>query len=461
MPGDADEEPIYSGDRSKSTRTLPLTNTIQKVKGYNTLTLYMMEASPFWYVRYYEDGKIYRRSTKTTDKRDAVKFAQDFFAEIKLKKMNKLPFTRKSGFEVCARGLLKENEGRLLRGEISESKQRFDETRLEKDLLPYFERYEVADIDYKAISGYIASISTAERKLSTNSLKVHLSHIKTILKYAQRMGVIIALPAFPKLATIDKPRGWFNSFEYSKLHNTARANIGKSFRVTDGDGNNPRNVELTAELHDLILFMTNTLIRPTDIRVLRHKHITIVRSPHLYLRLTHPPTKKHANPVVSMPAAVKVYERLLQRQLEQGYGKSDDYVFQPQHANRDYAMHQLHRQFDRLLQLTDLKTDPMGEARSLYSLRHTAIMFRLLHAENLDLMTLARNARTSVEMIDRFYASHLTPEMKVAELQSLKKHEKPEISGGSRGREPAQGPSPEHPQKGGRKRRAAVVQGAS
>jgi hypothetical protein len=47
-------------------------------------------------------------------------------------------------------------------------------------------------------------------------------------------------------------------------------------------------------------------------------------------------------------------------------------------------------------------------------------MFRLLNSEGLDLMTLARNARTSVEMIDRFYASHLTPEMKVTELQSLK-----------------------------------------
>jgi hypothetical protein len=128
-----------------------------------------------------------------------------------------------------------------------------------------------------------------------------------------------------------------------------------------------------------------------------------------------------------MPSAVKVYERLLRRQASGGYGKSDDYVFQPQHDNRDYAMHQLHRQFDKLLQLCDLKTDTMGEARSLYSLRHTAIMFRLLHAENLDLMTLARNARTSVEMIDRFYASHLTPEMKVVELQSLKKRRKPQF----------------------------------
>jgi len=87
---------------------------------------------------------------------------------------------------------------------------------------------------------------------------------------------------------------------------------------------------------------------------------------------------------------------------------------------RSYAIQILHRQFDYLLHLTGLKTDIFGEARTLYSLRHTAIMFRLMNAQNLDLLTLARTARTSAEMIDRFYAKHLTAEMNVAQIQSQK-----------------------------------------
>ena len=43
-------------------------------------------------------------------------------------------------------------------------------------------------------------------------------------------------------------------------------------------------------------------------------------------------------------------------------------------------------------------------------------MRRLLNAKNIDLLTLARNCRTSVEMIQRFYASHLTAEMNVDKL---------------------------------------------
>lgn len=402
-------------------RTVPIPSSVEKVKGYKTLTIYKMPASPFYYVRIYEDGKIIRRSTKQEHRKDAIKFAEEFFVEIKTKKLNKLPLTQKSGFEVCAWGLLKENKAKVQRGELAAKKIDNDEGRLEKDLLPFFKRYEVADIDYKAINEYIEQLTDEEtgRELSSSTLKIHLSHIKTILKYAQRMGVIQSLPAFPVIKTVDKPRSWFSSAEYSKLHNTARTHVGEKFEIRAKDGRLIRTQVLTQELYDLILFMGNTFIRPTDLRVLKHKHVTIVSQPNLYLRLNHPPTKNHTSPVVSMPKAVEVYEDILARQKKAGYGKADDYVFQPEHKdNRDYALQQLSRQFDYVLRITGLKTDVRGENRTLYSLRHTAISQRLLNAEGLDLLTLARGARTSVEMIDRFYAKHLTAEDNVVAIQS-------------------------------------------
>ncbi|MDG1445579.1 MAG: hypothetical protein P8L17_01225 [Methylophilaceae bacterium] len=38
--------------------------------------------------------------------------------------------------------------------------------------------------------------------------------------------------------------------------------------------------------------------------------------------------------------------------------------------------------------------------RTLYSLRHTSITFRLHYGQGIDMLTLARNARTSVKMIE-------------------------------------------------------------
>jgi len=401
--------------------TVPIPSTVEKVKGHNTLTIYKMEKSPYYYVRVFEDGKIYRRSTKKKDRKEAIKFAEEFFLELKGKKINNLPLTQKSGFEVCAYGLLKENKARVQRKEIAKSKIKHDEARLNKDILKYFRNYQVADVDYKALSGYIDYLhkDRKDREISGNTIKIHLSHIKTILGYAQRMGVIQYLPTFPKIKTIDTARTWFSKAEYSKLHNTARTHIGEIFEIKTGKGVVIRRMKLTDEIYDLILFMTNTFIRPTDLRVLKHKHIEIVKNKEVYLRLTHPPTKKHANPVISMPKAIEVYKEILAKQREDGFGGVDDFVFQPQHKlNRDYAIQQLHRQFDYLLQLCNLKTNSVGERRTLYSLRHTAIMFRLIESQGLDLLTLARNARTSVEMIDRFYAKHLLAEMNVEKLQS-------------------------------------------
>lgn len=224
-----DSKSKTASGRNKSARTQPIPDSISKVRGYGTLTIYRMPASPFWYVRYYEDKKIYRRSLKTDDKRTALKAAQEFFAEFKLRKMNKLPLTNKSGFEAVARGLQKENEARFRRGELSATKLEYDRARLEKDLLPHFKDYQIADINYSAIVSYVEKLSAADRNLSTNSIKIHLSHLKTIFKHAQRMDVITSLPAFPTMRVMDKPRPWFSFSEYARLLNMCRARIGEKY----------------------------------------------------------------------------------------------------------------------------------------------------------------------------------------------------------------------------------------
>ena len=54
----------------------------------------------------------------------------------------------------------------------------------------------------------------------------------------------------------------------------------------------------------------------------------------------------------------------------------------------------------------------------MYSFRHSAITFRLLYGQGIDLLTLARNARTSVDVINTHYASTVAGEQNIALLQS-------------------------------------------
>jgi integrase len=119
-----------------------------------------------------------------------------------------------------------------------------------------------------------------------------------------------------------------------------------------------------------------------------------------------------------MPAAVGIYERLLESARASGRDRLDDFLFLPEVENRKTAMVLLDLYFRRVLQASGLRVGKRGQNRTLYSLRHTAITFRLLFGRGIDLLTLARNARTSVEMIERFYASELSAEMNVALLHS-------------------------------------------
>ena len=176
--------------------------------------------------------------------------------------------------------------------------------------------------------------------------------------------------------------------------------------------------QINADLHWLIRFMVNGFMRPSDIKFIRHKHVTVVRGKHIYLRLNLPETKKHDKPIVTLQPEVFVYERLLAQQLADGYGKPDDYLFLPSLENRKWLLIVYGWQFMYIQSLAGIEANAAnGQTRTIYSLRHTAMTFRLLYGGKIDLLTLAKNARTSVEMIERFYASNLNAEMNIDLLQ--------------------------------------------
>ena len=124
---------------------------------------------------------------------------------------------------------------------------------------------------------------------------------------------------------------------------------------------------------------------------------------------------------MTLQPAVFVYERLLAKQKAEGYGRPDDYLFLPELQDRKWLLVAYGWQFMYLQSLAGIQANAAnGQIRTIYSLRHTAMTFRLLYGGKIDLITLARNARTSVQMIERFYSSNLTAEMNIDLLQGLR-----------------------------------------
>ena len=64
-----------------------------------------------------------------------------------------------------------------------------------------------------------------------------------------------------------------------------------------------------------------------------------------------------------------------------------------------------HILFNTILDEEGLKVDRDDQVRTFYSLRHTYISLRLM--EGADIYQIAKNCRTSVEMIERHYAAHI------------------------------------------------------
>ena len=68
--------------------------------------------------------------------------------------------------------------------------------------------------------------------------------------------------------------------------------------------------------------------------------------------------------------------------------------------------------FNATIEEEKLRTDREGRPRTAYSLRHTYICLRLL--EGADTYQIAKNCRTSVEMIKKYYAAHLKTQLDAA-----------------------------------------------
>ena len=67
--------------------------------------------------------------------------------------------------------------------------------------------------------------------------------------------------------------------------------------------------------------------------------------------------------------------------------------------------------FRKLREHADLAADIHGQKHTMYSLRHSALCFQILKTGGDNLFAIAQNARTSVDMLEKFYSSHLRPEM--------------------------------------------------
>lgn len=335
-------------------------------------------------------------------------------------------FEKQNSFSRLTEQLLDAEWERVRRHELSAASVGIAKNRLEAHVLPFFRYIVPSQVTHVDLDGFVSRLT--QRQLSSTTISQYLVLVRKLLKLAVRQGLLKEVPEFPHVRVSTQPRSMLSLQEYAKLARTAlrmsRSGVqAPPLKSTDGHRARfwvaPRNMLLAPDMFWVIRFMVNSFVRPGDLRQLKHKHVSVVRGDTVYLRMNLPETKKHDKPMVTMQSAVHIYESALRHSQRQGFGGPEDYVFLPAEKDRNYALAVMGFWFKWVMREAGLATtDGMNRPRTLYCLRHTSIMFRLLYGQGIDMLTLARNARTSVQMIERFYASSLDGEMNVAMIQS-------------------------------------------
>ncbi len=326
--------------------------------------------------------------------------------------------------------MITNEHARVERGEFSSGSLKVLRNRLDAHILPRWGKQRPADIDHAQLLSFTQYLS---KSFSTITVSQYLVAVRKILTLAVAVNALDKLPEFPKVRVQTNSRGAFTPTEYWQIMRTARklqntrhpdsdSTLRKSYRLRSAEYTMPPDVAW------VIGFMVNSFIRPSDLKTLKHRHVEVVRNGNTYLRLNLPKTKSHTRPIVTLQPAVRIYQQLTQHHSARNLAAPDDYLFLPHLRDRAYAHWVLSFYFNWVLARTGLKLGAHGQERSLYSLRHSSITFRLLYGQGIDLLTLARNARTSVDMINQHYASTVTGEQNIGMLQSRRTRQHSQLS---------------------------------
>ena len=383
------------------------------------LAIYKVNRSVFYRARIWDPKykKYVVKSTKETSRIRARTAAEELFQSLSL--AGKLSATPDEyTFKHFARLLMEQAEADVKQGRRKTTHIKDTKSILNRGsigLLPFFGEMDIREIRTKDFVAHIREIERKRSDLSFSTVAQMKVVFRRVMKIARDNGIIEFMPDMPTFARKKQvPRTFFrfhplvskDEDEWKRLTQAAM-DITKEPHIILGK-------QITSELRDMIMFLLHSFLRPThsELYSLKHSDITL-RKPDgkdkltdEWLVLTIRAGKTGRRITDTMPAAAGIYRKILSRRKQ---WKPEDYVFYPEHQNRHYATKIGMYQFRKLLNFAGLQTDSeTGRRHSLYSVRHTSLAMRLLLSEGrTNLLVLAQNAGTSIEMLQKFYLNNL------------------------------------------------------
>ena len=360
----------------------------------NKVQLYMRPNSPHWQTSCSIAGKQRRTSTKEESLSRAKDVARDWYLGL-MGKYRAGELKEGVTFRTAAEHFVKEFEV-ITEGERSKEYIKSLSISLNVHLLPFMGDRVVTEITPGLVQEYRVHRMTSRidkktglpKRPSRSTMHHEIIAMRHVLKTANRHGWLPYLPDISapyKMSGKIAHRAWFSPEEY------------KTFYMATGErAKNPKRERWRSaceDLHDYVLFMVNSGLRPDEAKRIELRDIDIVADGPGHEEILHIAVrgKRGVGYCKTMPGAVLPFNRMKAR-----HSMGSNQLLFPK-IQREL--------FNTLLDELGMKHDREGNPRTSYSLRHTYICFRLM--EGADIYQVAKNCRTSVEMIEKYYASHI------------------------------------------------------
>jgi integrase len=370
--------------------------------------VYRRDNSSRWQSATYLAGKNRRVSTKEDSLAKAKDFAEDWYLQLRGKARAGELRSEKTFREAAAQF---EREFQIItEGQRNAQYVKGHSTRLRLHLVPFFGNMGLSEITPGQVQEYRIhrheeTVKKNGKPPARNTMHQEIVCLRRTLKTAVRHGWLDRLPDLSEPYRASgkiSHRGWFSPEEYKKLYTATRERARNP--------KNPRYKWESEQLHDYVLFMANTGLRPDESNRLEYRDVKIVTDESTKETILEIEVrgKRGVGYCKSTIGAVRPFQSLVERN-------------KPQPTDRLFP--KTHRElFNTILDEEGLKTDREGQPRTAYSLRHTYICLRLM--EGADIYQIAKNCRTSVEMIEKYYASHLKNTLDAAAINVMRKKAK-------------------------------------
>ena len=266
-----------------------------------------------WFCSTFIDGKNRRKSTKTDSLSHAEEIAEDWFLELRGKsRAGLLDAPAGPTFNQAADAFEAEYEIST-NGERSSRWVIEHKAHLRNHLRPFMGKKGVREITADTAQEYRVhrmKTSRTGKPPARNTLDNEIITLRLVMKVALRKAWITGLPDFSapykkQMKVVRRP--WFTPEEYKSLYTATREHARKA--KTD------RFRYEAEQLHDYVLFMANTGMRPDEAKNLEHRDVKMVKDDTTdeLILLIEVRGKRGAGYCKSRPDAVKPYQRLLNR----------------------------------------------------------------------------------------------------------------------------------------------------